>query len=370
MIFDPSSIKHSILNNSPESSKLDFKSNLYGLESQKTDEKELLKDIVAFANTNGGQIVCGVKDEATIEGQISRTIEGVSINNLDTLSQKISNMIHDGVEPRLLGVETNLIQIQGKDIVVFCIPKSNYGPHRVIRSGKFFGRSNTSNVELSYNQIRTQMISLTVREELMSERMASELRRFSNAAVYNSNFEVLVHAYPLNFTGLIIDITQLSSFLDYRGSTFNLATSRKPSYHGATYGSQADNCSVVAYRDGHWESRCRIDSRETGVGAISCSFIDLVSAILEQCHCLSTELSHFNSADISFQIGVSNTSNFTIVRGANCAEVSEEFLQFPPGYLKISSRDKKEIELSILDALNVLAQTAGLERYEPNLFNI
>ncbi|MBU2510489.1 ATP-binding protein [bacterium] len=67
----------------PESRKLEFKRELPG-------KSDLLSTFVAFANGAGGELIIGVSDK-------KREIIGVKDPLL--LEEKISNMIHDGIQP-------------------------------------------------------------------------------------------------------------------------------------------------------------------------------------------------------------------------------------------------------------------------------
>ena len=53
--------------------------------------RELSKDLVCFANTDGGQLIIGVRDDGTLVGvddpdSVSRTVDNVAFNNCDHLS--------------------------------------------------------------------------------------------------------------------------------------------------------------------------------------------------------------------------------------------------------------------------------------------
>lgn len=71
------------------------------IESEYLELKEIVnadfkKEVVAFANTNGGEIYVGV----TKSGEV------VGVNNTDSEMERISNMIHDGIKPDLTAYTT------------------------------------------------------------------------------------------------------------------------------------------------------------------------------------------------------------------------------------------------------------------------
>ena len=68
---------------------------------------DLKKEVVAFANTNGGTIYIGVQDNGEITG----------LDNADFVMQKISNAVRDGIRPDVsMFTNIELIQKEGKTI--------------------------------------------------------------------------------------------------------------------------------------------------------------------------------------------------------------------------------------------------------------
>ena len=59
------------------------------------------KEVVVFANTNGGTIYIGVQDNGEIKG----------LNNADFVMQQISNAVHDSIRPDV-SVFTNIELVQ------------------------------------------------------------------------------------------------------------------------------------------------------------------------------------------------------------------------------------------------------------------
>lgn len=74
----------------------------------------ICKDIVAFLNTNGGDIIIGVDDDGTVVG----------INNIDETSKKISDVITDQIEPNPQAIISSEIRYDnGKMILVIHVQK-------------------------------------------------------------------------------------------------------------------------------------------------------------------------------------------------------------------------------------------------------
>lgn len=89
-----------------------IESEVLELKAKYTDT--ICKDIVAFLNTNGGDIVIGVDDNGHVVG----------LNNLDETSKKISDMITDQIEPNPQDIISSEIKYtEGKMVLVIHVPK-------------------------------------------------------------------------------------------------------------------------------------------------------------------------------------------------------------------------------------------------------
>ena len=65
-------------------------------ESEKVELKEIVvndirKEIIAFANCNGGKLYIGVQDDGTVVG----------LDDPDSVALQISNMVRDAIKPDL-----------------------------------------------------------------------------------------------------------------------------------------------------------------------------------------------------------------------------------------------------------------------------
>ena len=69
---------------------------------------EIKKEIIAFANCDGGQLYIGVQDDGTVVG----------VDDPDGVSLQISNMVRDAIKPDItMFVHYKTIEENGKDIV-------------------------------------------------------------------------------------------------------------------------------------------------------------------------------------------------------------------------------------------------------------
>lgn len=66
-----------------------------------SDKKEFLADVSSFANTNGGHLIYGIEET----GGVPTAIPGLTLPDLDAAIQRLDNLIRDGLQPRLTGVQ-------------------------------------------------------------------------------------------------------------------------------------------------------------------------------------------------------------------------------------------------------------------------
>ena len=100
-------------------------------ESEKVGLKEtvvsdLKKEIIAFANCQGGNLYIGVKDDGTIIG----------LDNPDSVSLQISNMIRDTIKPDLtMFIHYETLEYEGKFVLCVDIEQGSERPYYVAKKG-------------------------------------------------------------------------------------------------------------------------------------------------------------------------------------------------------------------------------------------
>ena len=100
------------------------------LELKTKFSESICKDIVAFLNSNGGDLIIGVDDNGNVVG----------INNIDETSKKISDIITDQIEPNPQSLITSeIIYEDGKTLLAVHIKKGT----RPIYCQKKYGFSST-----------------------------------------------------------------------------------------------------------------------------------------------------------------------------------------------------------------------------------
>jgi len=94
-----------------------------------TDNEDIAKSIVCFANTDGGQLVVGVNENGEIVG----------VENLDELIRRIDDIAFNRCEPPCTVVTETLV-VDKKNIIIVNVPKGDQRPYRT-GSGLHYIRS-------------------------------------------------------------------------------------------------------------------------------------------------------------------------------------------------------------------------------------
>lgn len=100
-------------------------------ESETTELKEVVvddikKEIIAFANCDGGKLYIGVRDDDTVVG----------LDNADRASLQISNMVRDAIKPDVtMFLHYETIIVNGKNILAVDIQRGTDRPYYLAKKG-------------------------------------------------------------------------------------------------------------------------------------------------------------------------------------------------------------------------------------------
>ena len=88
--------------------------------------EDLKKEIIAFANCEGGKLYIGVLDDGTVAG----------LDNPDETSLQISNMVRDAIKPDLtMFLHYETVTVDGKKIVTVDIQQGTERPYYIAKKG-------------------------------------------------------------------------------------------------------------------------------------------------------------------------------------------------------------------------------------------
>lgn len=181
----------------PEDRRLEFKRDLYdGSDRQK---KEAAADISAMANGAGGTLILGIAEE---NGYASELV-GVDSSNPDGLLLSIQDSLRSSIEPVLQGVQVKWVPIDGqRGAVVVQVPRSWYGPHRVIvgKDRNFYMRNENGKHPMSVEELRRAFaagpeVSAAI-EKFRTERIALLEQDEGSLAIQEGFPKLVVHVVP------------------------------------------------------------------------------------------------------------------------------------------------------------------------------
>lgn len=179
------------------------------------DESRLdfLRDICSFANTHGGQIIYGIKEDR--KEAIPQEICGIDLEKPDHEVRKISAIVRESIDITLIGVRFSVINLpSNKFVLVINIPTSRTPPHRVKvnldKEHRFYGRNDRGRYELSIYEIQDKIMqSITIREKIRNLRASRIvlIKEGNNAIELNNSPAMVLHIIPLSAFLSVVEIT-------------------------------------------------------------------------------------------------------------------------------------------------------------------
>jgi hypothetical protein len=139
-----------------ENHRLDFKATLDL--SNRDGQVELLRDITAMANADGGLLVFGVNEGSGEDSGVAVAITGLE-GDPALLQERIEGLLRTSVDERISGVLQHWVPLENARFVhLLRVPASPLAPHMISNiktsSARFFVRANTSNEPMTIGQIK------------------------------------------------------------------------------------------------------------------------------------------------------------------------------------------------------------------------
>lgn len=206
--LDQADIQQLIDNQILEKKGLDYKMQFSG--GSDSDKKELLYDLTSFANSTGGFIIYGVREE----GGIPVEIEGIESDSIDREKLRMESLLQTGVEPRIPGIVMHPILLSsGKSVLVVQIPRSWTAPHMVKIGGasKFYSRNSAGKYQLDVAEIRSAFV--------MSESLSEKIKGLRSERIGR----ILADDLPISLTNnpkVILHVIQFSAFDSMKQNNF------------------------------------------------------------------------------------------------------------------------------------------------------
>lgn len=209
-----------VSNGVAENRTLEYKETLPGGADQ--DKREFLADVSSFANAIGGDLIYGAREKRDETGKPTGTPEaivGVDVANLDQTTQRLENVLRDGIAPRVPGIR--LWPVAGFErgpALIVRVPRSWAAPHMVTfqQFGRFFTRHSGGKHQLDVLELRDAFLNSRSASERAEEFRTARLGRLigGGAPVPLSSEKILcVHAIPHGalFGALAVDLQKAAA---------------------------------------------------------------------------------------------------------------------------------------------------------------
>lgn len=113
----------------------------------------LLKPVCSFANSEGGDLILGIRSEQ------GRPVELVGVDlgadDIDGVLLRLDQALRSNIEPMVGGVRIRPVAVaDGRFVIVVRVPKSWVAPHRLKNNRMFYARGAAGSFELDVPQLR------------------------------------------------------------------------------------------------------------------------------------------------------------------------------------------------------------------------
>jgi hypothetical protein len=138
---------------------LEYKRDLPG--ATHMERKEFLRDVSSFANTSGGHIVYGIREQDGRPAELC----GLAVTDPGAEIARLENILRDGLRPRLNAVQFGWVTVgAGRHALAIRVPISWAKPHMVVfqEDGKFQSRNSNGKYAMDIDEIRTAFTSASV----------------------------------------------------------------------------------------------------------------------------------------------------------------------------------------------------------------
>lgn|GEM_PF-655676 len=195
----------------PESETLEFKQILPKAGDNAT-KQEFVKDVSAFANSGGGDLVYGISEK---DGAAHTPIP--LMEPFDGVTRRLEQVLEAGAEPRIRGIQFHPAAFaSGGYVLVMRIPASFNGPHRCIGERRFVMRANSRTSDMSYDQLRNAFDRTATLVDRARQFRADRIAELAGRSTWKSRTLgpiCALHIVPLSgFSGgKTVDLTSLQA---------------------------------------------------------------------------------------------------------------------------------------------------------------
>lgn len=145
-------LQHLVSEQVPEGAQLEYK-------TEPPDDQELRADVASLANSSGGHLVIGIREEQ----RVAVEVVGVDVEDAESEALRLEQVLRSRIAPQLPGVHVAPVPLaSGRWCFVICVPRSWAAPHGVqSKSGatwRFVARGSLCKYDLDFGQIRAAFL--------------------------------------------------------------------------------------------------------------------------------------------------------------------------------------------------------------------
>lgn len=157
----------------------------------------LKKEVVAFANSEGGTIYIGINNDGSIVG----------VSHADSISLQAVNMIRDAIKPDISMFTTcNIENVENKNVIVISVQRGTVRPYYITEKGLkpsgVYVRQGTTSVPASDGAIR-QMIKETDGDKYEDTRSFNQELTFEDALIVFNKQKLAFSELQMKTLGII-----------------------------------------------------------------------------------------------------------------------------------------------------------------------
>lgn len=248
-----------------EGLRLDVKRSLPG--DSADDKREFLRDLTAFANAEGGDILYGVDEKDGILAHLP----GIAPGSVDATILRLTSLASDCVDPRIPNLRIRGVDLEdGKVVVLVRVPRSIIAPHMVTFNGlyQYWTRQSGGKARMSSSDVRNSVL----RNHDWQDRVLTQhrervvaLRSNDGPISVHEGLMILTHVTPLSDQPQL-DITRsaVRERLDSVGSPLRGRHGRWYTFDGYLMADPAPGALACSYRLCYYDGRveaCYVSSR-------------------------------------------------------------------------------------------------------------
>lgn len=167
---------------------------------------EFLKDVSAFANAAGGDIILGIAEEKDENGKNTgkpAEILGLENINIDQAKLTLLNHIADKIAPKVMATIRHVDGFSKGSVLIIRVRKSWRPPHMILpnKNPRFYTRDNNGNRPLDIEQIRHAFLQSENLEEKIKNirdgRLARVISGETPVPLLNNPAKLVLHIVPL-----------------------------------------------------------------------------------------------------------------------------------------------------------------------------